>query len=55
MQAAGFFCQQATDNDLSDSNSSQSTNDECSIRALVQTGILSCVTALLINIIGYFQ
>jgi hypothetical protein len=32
-----FYCQQATDNDLSTSNSSQSTNDECGIRALVQT------------------
>jgi hypothetical protein len=32
-----FYCQQATDNDLSNSNSSQSTNDECSIRALFQT------------------
>jgi hypothetical protein len=32
-----FYCQQATDNDLSDSNLSQSTNGECGIRALVQT------------------
>jgi hypothetical protein len=32
-----FYCQQATDNDLSDSDSSQSTNDECGIRVLVQT------------------
>jgi hypothetical protein len=32
-----FYCQQATDNDLSNSDLSQSTNDECGIRALVQT------------------
>jgi hypothetical protein len=32
-----FYCQQATDNVLSNSDSSQSTNDECGIRALVQT------------------
>jgi hypothetical protein len=32
-----FHCQQAMDNDLSNSELSQSTNDECGIRALVQT------------------
>jgi hypothetical protein len=32
-----FYCQQGMDNDLSNSNSSQSTNDECGIRALVHS------------------
>jgi hypothetical protein len=32
-----FYHQKGENNDLSDSEASQSTNDECSIRALVQT------------------